>query len=56
LVEYFDSTLLLILSVRGFLQVISAMISLDEMRRNSEQLVDCTVRIEQMLMQLAAPE
>jgi hypothetical protein len=32
------------------------MISLDEMRRNSEQLVDCTVRIEQMLMQLAAAE
>jgi hypothetical protein len=32
------------------------MISLDEMRRNSEQLVDCTVRIEQMLVQLAAAE
>jgi len=26
------------------------------MKRNSEQLVDCTVRIEQMLMQLAAAE
>jgi hypothetical protein len=38
------------------LQAISAMISINEMKRNSEQLVDCTVRIEQMLMQLAAAE
>jgi hypothetical protein len=32
------------------------MISINEMKLNSEQLVDCTVRIEQMLMQLAAAE
>jgi hypothetical protein len=36
--------------------MIGAMISLDEMKRNSEQLVDCTVRIEQMLMQLAVAQ
>jgi hypothetical protein len=32
------------------------MISLREIRRNSEQLADCTARVEQMLMQLTATE
>ncbi len=32
------------------------MISLTEIKRNSEQLVECTVRIEQMLAQLNAVE
>jgi len=32
------------------------MISLKEIRRNGEQLADCTARVEQMLIQLAASE
>jgi hypothetical protein len=32
------------------------MISLEKIRRNSEQLANCAAKVEEMLMQLTAPE